>query len=82
MTAATASANAATSAARDGALRHARPSAFDRAVVHLSMAMLRWARNRASRSYRSRDELAVRHRNSLDREARERAAILTALRLP
>lgn len=82
MTAATASAHSATSADRGGAYRHARPSAFDRAVVRLSVAMLRWARNRANRSYRSRDELALRNRNSLDREARERAAILNALRLP
>jgi len=65
----------------DGFTRHARPSALDRAIMRLSVAMLRWARNHADRSFRSWGELALTNRNALDREARENAALLGALRI-
>jgi hypothetical protein len=70
----------ASSSASDGFTRHARPSVFDRAVMRLSVAMLRWARNHADRSFRSWDELALINRDALDRETRENAAPLGPLR--
>ena len=65
----------------DGFTRHARPSALDRAIMRLSVAMLRWARTHADRSFRSWGELAQTNRNALDREARENAALLCLLRI-
>jgi hypothetical protein len=69
------------SSARDGFTRHARPSALDRAIMRLSVAMLRWARNHADRSFLSWDERTLANRNALDREARENAASLGPLRV-
>ncbi len=65
----------------DGVTLRVRPSAFDRAIMRLSVAMLRWARNHAERSFRSWDELALNNRNALEREAREQASGLGPLRI-
>lgn len=70
-----------TSSVQDGITRHARPSALDRAVMRLSITMIRWARNHADRSFRTWDELALSNRNALDREARENAAGFGPLRI-
>jgi hypothetical protein len=69
------------STTRDGVSRQSRPSAIDRAVMRLSVAMLRWARNHANRSFRTWDELSLSNRNALEREARESAPGLAPLRL-
>ncbi|MHC5795843.1 hypothetical protein ACVXZ4_06755 [Lacisediminihabitans sp. FW035] len=63
------------SATRDGVRGHSRPSTMDRAIMRLSVAMLRWARNHANRSFRTWDELSLSNHNALEREARENASI-------
>jgi len=69
------------STTRDGVTRQSNPSYLDRAVMRLSVAMLRWARNHANRSFRTWDELALSNRNALEREARENSALYGPLRL-
>lgn len=69
------------SATRDGVSRQSRPSAMDRAIMRLSVALLRWARNHANRSFRTWDELSLNNRNALEREAREGAPGVAPLRL-
>jgi hypothetical protein len=82
MTSATATdLNFVTSSLHGGFTRDARPSGLDRAIMRLSVAMLRWARNHADRSFRSWDERALANRNALDREARESASSLGPLRI-
>jgi len=62
------------STTKDGVTRLSRPSILDRAIVRLSVAGLRWARNHSGRSIRTWHELALINRNALAREARETAA--------
>ena len=69
------------SSTHDDVTSRVRPSAFVRAIMRLSVAMLRWARNHADRSFRSWDELARENRNARDRESREHAAGLGPLRI-
>ena len=63
------------STTRDGVNPRSRPSVLDRAIVRLSVAMLRWARNHADRSFRTWDELSLSNRNALEREARANVPI-------
>jgi len=69
------------STTKDGVTRLSRPSILDRAIVRLSVAGLRWARNHSGRSFRTWDELALINRNALAREARETAAPNGELRI-
>ncbi len=69
------------SSMQDGETRPSRPGVLDRAIVRLSVAMLRWARNHSDRSFRTWDELAQTNRNALAREARETAAPIGELRI-
>lgn len=62
------------STTKDGVTRLSRPSILDRAIVRLSVAGLRWARNHSGRSFRTWHELALINRNALAREVRETAA--------
>ncbi len=59
----------------------AQPQGFDRIVIRVSVAMLRWARKRADRSIVPYDEAVLRNRNALDRDAREKASPLGPIRL-
>ena len=61
--------------------RRVQPRGFDRLVIRLSVAMLRWARNRADRSIVPHEQVVLRNRNARDREARELAAQLGSHRL-
>ncbi|MET4704158.1 hypothetical protein [Frigoribacterium sp. UYMn621] len=61
--------------------RRAQPRGFDRFVIRVSVAMLRWARTRADRSIVPHDEAVLRNRNALDRDARETASPLGPIRL-
>jgi hypothetical protein len=60
---------------------HPRPSRFDRAVMRLSVAMLRWAEQHANRADSPWEERVLRQRNAMEREARESASPLGPLRL-
>ncbi|QNE47166.1 hypothetical protein F1C58_09820 [Glaciihabitans sp. INWT7] len=61
--------------------RRAQPRGFDRIVIRVSVAMLRWARKRADRSIVPYEEAVLRNRNALDRDAREKACPLGPIRL-
>ena len=63
------------SATRDGVNPRSRPSVLNRAIMRLSVAMLRWARNHADRPLRTWDELSLSNRNALEREARANVPI-------
>lgn len=63
------------STTRDGVTLQIRPGVVDRAIMRLSVAMLRWARNHADRSFRTWDQLALSNRNALEQEARENSWI-------